>query len=142
MPEGFPSPITTAIGNFDSSHSERLNFEHSLTPTLLLHVGAGYQQNHLSDNAPDIHYDVLKNLGLKGATEIRNFPTISISGLASIATGGMSNMGPSTQLDQYLEKPSANLGLTWVRKNHTWKLGGEWRAEGNPQSKQRPASVQ
>ena len=132
-PEGFPSPITTAIGNFDSSHTERINYEHSLTPTLLLHVGAGYQQNHLSDNAPDIHYDVLRNLGLKGATEIRNFPTISISGLPSIATGGMSNMGPSTQLDQYLQKPSANLSLTWVRRNHTWKLGGEWRAEGNPQ---------
>jgi len=132
-PEGFPSPITTAIGNFDNSHTERVNYDHSLTPTLLLHVGAGYQKNYLRDDAPDVHYDALKNLGLKGATEIRNFPTISISGLASIATGGMSNMGPSTQLGQYLEKPSANLGLTWVRANHTWKLGGEWRAEGNPQ---------
>lgn len=135
LPEGFPSPITTAIGNFDNSHTERLNYDHSLSPTLLLHVGIGFVKNYLRDNSPDVHYDVLKELGLKGATAVRNFPTISINGVLApgITTGGMSNMGPTFQLDQYVEKPAANLGLTWVRNNHTWKLGGEWRAEGNPQ---------
>ncbi|MCU1334835.1 MAG: hypothetical protein JWO19_416 [Bryobacterales bacterium] len=132
-PEGFPSPITTAIGNFDNAHNERLNYDHSLTPTLLLHLGIGFQRNFLRDNAPDVHYDVLKELGLKGATAVRNFPTLTITGVPTVATGGMSNMGPLFQLDQHLEKPAANLGLTWVRNNHTWKLGGEWRAEGNPQ---------
>jgi hypothetical protein len=138
VPEGFPSPITTSIGNFDNSHTERLNYDHSLSPTLLLHVGIGFGKNFLRDNAPDVHYDAFKELGLKGATAVRNFPTITISAVGfpatvSTTTGGMSNMGPSFQLDQYVEKPAANTGLTWVRNNHTWKLGGEWRAEGNPQ---------
>jgi len=36
VPEGFPNPITTAIGNFDKSYVIRLNYDHTITknPTI------------------------------------------------------------------------------------------------------------
>ena len=91
QPEGFPPALSTVIGNFDRSHTERLNYEHTLSPTLLLHLGVGFQKNHLWDDTPVVDFDALKELGLKGQTVVRQFPTISIG--ASAATGGMSNMG-------------------------------------------------
>jgi hypothetical protein len=131
QPEGFPPALSTVIGNFDRSHTERLNYDHTLSPTLLLHMGIGFQKNHLWDDTPVVDFDALKELGLRGQTVVRQFPTISIG--ASPATGGMANMGPAFQTHQFVEKPAANLSLTWVRSNHSYKLGAEWRIEGNPQ---------
>ena len=130
-PEGFPPTISTVIGNFDRSHTERLNYDHTLSPTLLLHLGLGYQKNHLWDDTPVTNFDALKELGLRGQTVVRNFPTFFIG--ASASTGGMSQMGPFFQTGQFVEKPAVNLSLTAVRGNHSLKIGGEWRAEGNPQ---------
>jgi hypothetical protein len=132
-PEGFPGPITTTIGNFDNSYTIRLNYDHTITPTLLGHVGVGYQNNKLYDDAPVTDFNPTTELGLKGPFINRNFPTLTISGVPTTATGGMSNMGPLFQTHQYVEKPSANLSLTWVRQSHTYKIGSEWRIEGNPQ---------
>ena len=50
-------------------------------------------------------------------------------------------MGPAFQTHQFVEKPAVNLSTTWVKSNHSYKLGAEWRSEGNPQSQQRPASL-
>jgi hypothetical protein len=136
-PEGFPNPITTAIGNFDNSWVTRLNYDHPITPTLLGHIGVGYQKNLLWDDTAITDYNAAQAIGLTGATINRNFPTIAISsatlGLPNTATGGMSNMGPLFQTHQYVEKPAANVSLTWVRGSHTYKFGADWRIEGNPQ---------
>ena len=131
QPEGFPPALSTVIGNFDRSHTERLNYDHTLSPTMLLHIGVGYQKNHLWDDTPVTDFDALKVLGLKGQTVVRQFPTISIGAAAS--TGGMSNMGPQFQTHQFVEKPAANVSTTWVKSNHSYKIGAEWRIEGNPQ---------
>jgi hypothetical protein len=131
QPEGFPPALSTVIGNFDRSHTERLNYDYTISPTLLAHIGLGYQKNHLWDDTPVVNFDALKELGLKGQTVVRQFPTVSIG--ASAATGGMSNMGPQFQTHQFVEKPAVNLSMTWVKSNHSYKLGAEWRIEGNPQ---------
>ncbi|MBZ5632512.1 MAG: TonB-dependent receptor [Acidobacteriia bacterium] len=131
QPEGFPPALSTVIGNFDRSHTERLNYDHTLSPTLLLHIGLGYQKNHLFDDTPVTNFDAFKELGLKGQTVIRQFPTVSIGAAAN--TGGMSNMGPLFQTHQFVEKPAVNLSMTWVKSNHSYKIGAEWRIEGNPQ---------
>ena len=34
--------ITAARGTFIPDYTERLNYDRTLTPTLLLHIGAGY----------------------------------------------------------------------------------------------------
>jgi hypothetical protein len=131
QPEGFPPTISTVIANFDYSYTMRLNYDHPLTPSLLLHMGAGYQKNHLWDDTPITDYNAFKEIGLKGATVNRNFPRIEIG--SSPTTGGMANMGAQFQTDQFVEKPTGNLSLTWVRNNHTFKAGGEFRLLGNPQ---------
>ena len=131
QPEGFPPALSTVIGNFDRSFTVRINYDHSISPTMIAHLGLGYQKNHLWDDTPVTDFDALKQLGLRGQTVVRQFPTISIG--ASAATGGMSNMGPLFQTHQFVEKPAVNLSVTSVRGNHSYKIGAEWRAEGNPQ---------
>jgi len=130
-PEGFPPAISTVIGNFDRSYTVRINYDYSISPTLLAHLGLGYQKNHLWDDTPVVDFNALTQLGLKGQTVVRQFPTISIGAAAS--TGGMSNMGPQFQTHQFVEKPAVNLSTTWVKGNHSYKFGAEWRSEGNPQ---------
>ena len=138
--EGLPAPITATRGTFIHSHVERLNYDHTLTPTLLLHVGVGYQQNNFFDDAPELHYNAEQSLGLKGATINRNFPVFSgfcppagIGGVACTAAGGMYNMGPSAgQTHTFYEKPAANASMTWVRGNHTYKVGAESYFVGVP----------
>jgi hypothetical protein len=127
--DGLPLPITAAIGNFIHSDTTRLNFDESLTPTLLLHLGAGYQDHHFNEDSPTLNYNSLQQLGLKGQTAVRNFPFFS--GLSN-AFGGMTNMGPGAQVDDYSQKPTFNTSLTWVKSNHTYKIGGEFRIEGYP----------
>ncbi len=138
QPEGFPATISTVIGNFDNSYTIRLNYDYSLSPTMLLHLGLGYQKNHLYDDTPVTDFNALQQLGLKGQTVVRNFPTFVIGN--SPATGGLgggtqifSNLGPAFQTHQFVEKPAVNLSTTWVKSNHSYKLGAEWRIEGNPQ---------
>src|SRR6185436_5370868 len=50
----------------------------------------------------------------------------------ALAQGGLSNLSTTIQSVNFEQKPSANLNLSWVRKNHTMKIGGEWRATGYP----------
>lgn len=135
--EGFPEPITAARGTFIHARTIRLNYDHTLTPTMLLHVGVGYWNEDFDDHAPTTNYDAEKELGLRGATLKRNFPNMVLytAGTApTIAQGGMSNLGTSggIQSVNFEQKPSANLNLSWVHKNHTAKIGGEWRATGYP----------
>jgi len=45
-------------------------------------------------------------------------------------------MGPSFQTHQFIEKPSANASLNWIKSNHSFKIGGEFRIEANPNASQ------
>jgi len=127
--DGLPLPLTAAIGTFDTAYVYRLNFDRSVTPTLLLHMGAGYQQNYFSDDSPVLNYDAEKDLGLRGATVKRLFPAFQNM---SNAQGGMKNMGPGSDRNIYYQKPTGNISLTWVTGNHTYKMGSEARFEGVP----------
>ena len=40
--DGLPPVITDGRGNYDWVHTTRANFDYTLAPTLLLHLGAGY----------------------------------------------------------------------------------------------------
>src|SRR6202042_857406 len=75
--EGLPAPITADRGSFIHSHVERLNYDYTLSPTTLLHVGVGYQQNNFFDDAPVLNYNASTALGLNGGTLDRNFPIIN-----------------------------------------------------------------
>ena len=129
--DGLPLPITGARGNFIRSWTTRLNYEYTISPTLLFHLGVGYQHLDFEDNSPVLTYNAQQQLGLVGANIDRNFPTLT--GLLSTSGfGGMVPMGPGSQTRSLMIKPTANTSLTWVRGNHTFKTGSELRIEGYP----------
>ncbi len=129
--EGFPSPITLARGSYISSKAYRINYDHTLTPTMLLHIGAGWNSLNFTDASPETNYDAQKELGLRGAILNRQFPRFLV-GSVSAAVGGMSFLGVNAQSRTYERRPAGNASLSWVKDNHTFKLGAEYRLEKYP----------
>src|SRR5215471_3424447 len=143
--EGLPPTITATRGTFSASYNWRVNFDYSLTPTLLLHFGAGLTLYQLNDHSPTTNFDQA-TLGLTGTPNPGGrFPSISGLCAASTAqgsnilpctgTGGMMSMGPGVGAAQSLTKqmtPSYNTSLTWVKSNHTYKFEAEARIFGYP----------
>src|SRR3989442_1535718 len=44
--DGLPDPISGVLGTFQTAPLYRLNYDHTITPTILLHLGAGYRSNY------------------------------------------------------------------------------------------------
>ncbi|HXP86613.1 MAG TPA: TonB-dependent receptor [Bryobacteraceae bacterium] len=133
---GLPDPLVTATATFIRTHIERLNYDHTLSPTLLLHFGAGYQ--NVSQDLPTVtstgaqlNYNAAQELGLHGAIVNRFFPPMS-GLLAANGTGGSVNLGGATDANSLTQRPTFNTSLTWVKNNHTYKIGSEFRTEGYP----------
>jgi Carboxypeptidase regulatory-like domain len=134
--DGLPNTITGARGSFITNYQERLNYDRTLTPTLLLHVGAGLYHQSFVDNAPDITFNP-STIGLSGFLANRNFPVIAgnctpfpptpaVPPGCSNATGGLQELGPyNGQAPMYEMRPTGNVNLTWVRGSHTYKVGAE-----------------
>jgi hypothetical protein len=92
-------------------------------------VGVGYQHEDFKDTTPVHDYDAEKQLGLKGGPLKRNFP--QFRGLEA-ARGGVKDLGPGAQSRSLMIKPTGNASLTWIKNNHTYKFGTEFRMEGYP----------
>jgi hypothetical protein len=142
--DGLPDKITEARGTFIHSTVYRLNYDHTVSPTVLWHFSVGYQDNNFLDAAPILNFNALQELGLKGPTVNRNTPNFTgfcpantVGGAiqcTSSAAGGMKNMGPanSGQVNQWLQKPAANTSTTWVKGSHTYKFGAGLGLQGIP----------
>jgi hypothetical protein len=126
--DGLPSPLTSLRNGLARTHTLRITYDYSITPTLLAHVGVGMVRQRIPDQAvPDVlNYDSVKQLGLVGAVDA-GFPRIT--GLSG-SLGGMSlGMGVTNAQIYYADKPSANASVTWVRGSHSYKAGGEWHRD-------------
>ena len=146
LSEGFPDTITATRGTYIYSRTWRANLDYTVTPTMLLHFGAGYVVNDFRDTAPITDFDMVKALGIAGGTlgpttgarpPIFGPPlgagpqTGSLMGPQSL--GGVQSMGPYTgQVRALLQRPTGNLSLSWVKGNHSYKFGGEVRFDGYP----------
>ncbi len=121
-----PVPITTAVSSAIVAHTVRVNFDQTVTPTMLLHFGVGLID--LNDNEPVPAYNPVSGIGLTG-TYTDLFP--ALQGLtSSTGQGGMANMGPGVAARIINTKPTATTSFTWVHGNHTYKFGGEMILEG------------
>jgi hypothetical protein len=137
---GFPQPFSTLQSENYLAQTIRLNLDETLTPTLLLHFGAGLLHMSYPQNGPT--YDQAANhLFPQGVPyPAQNF--IYLSGMSSTLGGGWSGGGgyptnTSTSYffnapSQYDIKPTFNANLTWVKGNHTYKLGATAMFEGLP----------
>jgi hypothetical protein len=138
--EGLPDIITATRGTFSRSQNWRVNFDYTMSPTVLLHVGAGILNYLLDDHSPTTNFND-SSIGLTGVPNPGGrFP--SIAGLcltgatpACTGTGGMANMGPGVGGAQSVTKqmtPTYQASATWVKDNHTYKFGAEVRQFGYP----------
>jgi hypothetical protein len=144
--DSLPKEITVGRGNYDWVHTTRLNYDYTIQPTLLLHVGAGYVNQHgPNDFTPAMDSFDPDTIGLKGTFKTGRFPSITNLCNAVVpagpsnpvgcgGAGGLVNLGPTTSGGSpghtntggiYSFRPTANTSLTWIRGNHTYKTGAE-----------------
>ena len=138
--DGLPEEIGQYRGSFITGWVERLNYDRSVTPTLLLHAGVGYYYTDFSDRAPFLNFNP-SQFGLSGLVQNRQFPSITGNcpfvpfGITCLsAGGGMQTIGTAGQIQSLYHdnKPTYNANATWVRGKHTYKLGAEVYFQGNP----------
>jgi hypothetical protein len=137
--DGLPNTITAARGSFITNYQERLNYDRTITPTLLLHVGVGYLHQSFVDNSPELTFNPQQQLGLNGFLVNRNFPIIAgacttgiLTATCTNATGGLQELGPyAGQLPTYEEKPTMGASVTLARGKHNYRVGADLYLEGN-----------
>lgn len=127
-----PDTITAGVLAMADGYTSRLNYDHTLTPRLLLHVGVGWNDAILYLESPVNNYDSLKELGLTGQTLTRYFPRI-VSGInGNDNIGGMSPLGTTFPTKSYERRPMGNATLSYVTGGHTYKFGMDYRLEKYP----------
>jgi hypothetical protein len=135
---GFTQPFTAAQPQNALSHTIRLNWDYSATPTLLIHLGAGLL---FTTNPQDLpQYDqAANNLFPQGKPfNVPYFPYLS--GMFSTIGGGwnggagfpvgFTSVAFTLTPKAYDTKPTFNASATWVKGNHTFKLGATALYEG------------
>jgi hypothetical protein len=128
--DGLPYPISPARNYKDRTPTFRLTLDRVVTPTLLVHLGAGEVRYDHIDSSPSsvLDYDAVGLLGLVGsATTPAGFP--NLAGLNASQGGMSSTIGPVNANNYYNDKPTAVASATWIKGNHTFKFGGEWRRD-------------
>lgn len=134
--------FSTCRQSLGDSHTVRLNYEFTVTPTKLLHLGAGLHTLFWRDDTFTGDYDQQKELGIAQAPGAIGTRFPRITGWWSPSTGGglapagatpaTAAAGPMMQSHSTMYKPTANTSFTWVKTNHTYKFGAELRVEGYP----------
>jgi hypothetical protein len=143
--EGLPTLISVLAPTDWNTINYRLNYDQTLTPTLLLHLGGAYVDSRLDMPTPYCCYNNAKGLGLTGPFVDHAFPAFNgVAGgtglLGANNTGGMNIIGPAPGIGagfngtQNTNEAKTNLvaNLTWVKNNHTFKFGAEASVEGYP----------
>jgi hypothetical protein len=129
--DGLPQPVSGTFGGGIYSQTERLNYDHTLTPTLLLHLGVGFNYNNEGRPSVTPNYNSCTNLGLCSSafTIPSTFP--EVTGLYNAQAGGMAGaastsgeLGPTGRVDNLDSEFNNIASLTWVKNNHTFKFGG------------------
>lgn len=121
--DGLPYPISAVRVQAIYGTVPRLNYDKPITPTMLLHLGVGYQRFHNPDSSPAqvLDYDAAGGIGFVGsATNPGGFPRLNIG-------SGITALGPSNANSYYDGTFTTVSALTWVHRNHTIKIGGEFR---------------
>jgi len=132
--DSLPIPITATRYQYIYSHTMRLNYDRSISPTVLLHLGSGFIRYLNPDSAaPDVlSYDAVKGLGFNGsATTPSGFPRLTgLGNGTNSAFGGMSlGMGPANANYYYNDKWTSVASVNYIHGNHSYKLGAEMRID-------------
>jgi len=126
--DGLPEVLSRVRIQNIWSMTTRANFDHSITPTLLLHLGAGFIRYRNPDTVPPVSSEFdLTTLGITGAPGT-GFPRINAVGDSVL--GGMAlPFGTGNRLLLFDQKATGVASLSWIHGNHTFKTGGDWKLE-------------
>jgi hypothetical protein len=130
-----PYPITAKRDKTATGHTYRLNIDRTITPTLLVHLGAGFLRfnNPDSSQAGSLKFDAVKELGLTGATtDPAGFPRITglnTGNFGGFALGTNNSIGPTNANDYWNDKLNIVTDVTYVRGRHTYKAGAQFGNE-------------
>ncbi len=135
--DGFQNAISASARAFNSGQTIRLNFDMTATQRLLVHWGIGWNDTDFGLQSQYVGYDAQANLGLKGQLLPLYFPVITTNSYTTganinTALGGMSTLGTVFPTRSFERRPTGNISATYVRGNHTFKLGAEYRKEIYP----------
>ena len=127
---GYTQVFTSATAMEPDSYTTRLNYDQTISPTKLLHLGAGLL--YTTQPALGPRFDQ-SQLGWEKNFYIDLFPMLG--GLNDINQRGGTNVGIGPfSAYQYSKdiKPTGNVSFSWVTGNHSYKAGGELIVEGLP----------
>jgi hypothetical protein len=137
---GFSQPFTTVIPQDALAQTARVNLDETLTPTLLLHLGAGLMHTTNPSVNPSFSQSSLFPQGVPFPGQ--NFPYLSGLDASAFLFPGFSGGGPfpfNSSTASFFEapfeedvKPTFNASATWIKGNHTFKLGATALFEGTP----------
>ncbi|HEY1757624.1 MAG TPA: TonB-dependent receptor [Bryobacteraceae bacterium] len=127
---GYPQAFTGAEPTNSLSQTTRINFDMTITPTLLMHVGAGLLQTTVY-TLPQQTYNQ-SNLFGNNTFYIPYFPDVFGASSGSLGGLGIGLGAGFAALWQKDTKPTFTNSFTWVKGNHTYKFGGELIFEGLP----------
>jgi hypothetical protein len=138
--EGPTLPLSVATVQNSLAQTVRLNLDDTLTPTLLLHFGAGLL--HTTNPSVTPTYSGASTLYPQGVPfPSNNFPYLSGLDASTLLFPGFSGGGafPTGNTASFFEapfeedvKPTFNASATWIKANHTFKLGATAMFEGIP----------
>ncbi len=126
--DGLPEPLSLLRIQVIRSKTVRFNYDQTLKPNLLLHVGGGCVRYNNPDTVPpeSSGFDSLA-LGIPNAPGT-GFPRFGSGSLGGNIYGGLSlAMGPGNRGLYITNKPTGTAQLTWIRGNHSYKAGGEFK---------------
>ncbi len=129
--DGAPQPISGTFGGGIYSHRERVNYDRSISPTLLLHLGTGFDTDYLGRPSVTPDFDACGQLGLCSQAFQRPATFPLLTGLSDTIAGGTSIAGPPGRADNAYTIVNSIASLTWVRGNHTFKFGGSAEFQGS-----------
>jgi hypothetical protein len=128
--DGLPAPITSERNRKIYADTYQLHYDYTVTPTMILHAGFGYVRSVHNDTYLDESLAFQPStIGMVGSYTT-GFPTIASIGNAT--QGGYATqygMGVGAPVMNFQNKPTAVLSLGYVRGNHTYKTGIQWRKD-------------
>ncbi len=134
--DGLDVPLSSGRVFTERTTTVRVVADYTISPTMLLHAGAGLMHFVFKDPQPNVNFDPLKELGLPGT-----FATVAPSmSLTSTSRGGFRDTGPVAYASTWQIKPTGTMSLVWVKGNHSMKFGGELRVESHPVTVFTPAN--
>jgi hypothetical protein len=117
------------------NNTVRLNFDYTLQPTMMLHLGVGLIQNTLFYDADG--HNPQADLKIPGGDSAN--PQFGLLGMYTFGFGGFTTfpadyfgLGAIMDVRFVNLKPTANPSFSWIKGNHNYKFGASLIVESDP----------